>query len=68
MSTGKISDAIRSLTEKAKSLVLTLIDKVDKKKVLDIVRGKHPEPSKTSLNFLVSNEKFNKFALPSIHI
>ena len=44
MSTGRISIAIRSLTEKAKGGVLSLTDKVDKKTVLDVLRKKHPEP------------------------
>ena len=53
MSTGKISIAIRSLTEKAKGGVLSLTDKIDEKTVLDVLRKKHPEPCKANLNYLV---------------
>ena len=56
MSTGKISNAIRSLTEEAKRGVLSLTEKVDKKTVLYVLREKDPEPCKTNLNSLVSNE------------
>ena len=53
---GKISNAIRSLTEEAKGGVLSLTDEVDKKTVLDVLREKHPELRKANLNYLVSNE------------
>ena len=53
MSTGKISNAIRSLTEEAKGGILSLTDKVDIKTVLDILREKNLEPSKANLNYLV---------------
>ena len=56
MSTGKISNAIRSLTEEAKGGVLSLTEKVDKKTILYVLREKDPEPCKTNLNSLVSNE------------
>ena len=51
MSTGSI--ATRSLTEKAKSGVLSLTDKVDKKTILDVLRKKPAEPCKANLNYLV---------------
>ena len=53
MSTGKISIATRSLTEKAKSGVLSLTDKVDKKTILDVLRKKPAEPCKANSNYLV---------------
>ena len=56
MSKVKISNAIRSLTEEAKAGVLSLTVKVDMKTVLEVLREKPPEPSKASLNYLVSNE------------
>ena len=42
MSTGNISNAIRSLTEEAKSGALSLTDKVDKKTVIDVSRKNYP--------------------------
>ena len=40
MSTGKTTNAIRSLTEEAKVCVLSLTDNVDKKTVLGVLRKK----------------------------
>ena len=59
MSTGNISNAIRSLTEDAKSGYISLTHKVDKKTILDVLREKHPEPRKAKMNYLVSNEHPN---------
>ena len=56
MSTGKLSNAIRSLTEEAKAGVLSLTEKVDRKRVLDVLREQHPKPCKANLNYVVSNE------------
>ena len=59
MSVGRISNAIRSLTQEAEGGVLSLTDKVVKKTVPDVVHKKNPEPSKANLNYLVSNEQPN---------
>ena len=56
ISTGKISNAIRILTEEAKSDVLSLIDKFNMKTDLDVLREKHPKPSKANLNYILSNK------------
>ena len=48
-STGKLFNAIRSLTEEAKGGVLSLTDKVDMKQFPDVLRENHPEPSKAKL-------------------
>ena len=55
MSTGNISNAIRSLTEDAKGGgVLSL---THKKTVLDVLHEKHPEPRKANLKHQVSKDR-----------
>ena len=56
MSTEKAFNAIRNLIEEANSGVLFLTDKIDKKRMLDVLGETYPEPCKANLNYLVSDE------------
>ena len=56
MSTGEISDAIRSLTEEVKGDVLFLTDKFDKKTVVDVLHETSRRPCKAIMSYQVGKD------------
>ena len=65
METGKVSNALRCLTEESKGRVLPLNQKLGTKTVMDIIVEKHPAPQTANLDYVVKDPHL--YTLPYHH-
>ena len=65
METGKVSNALRCLTEESKGGVLPINQKLGTKLVMDILVEKHPAPQTAKLDYVVKDPNLN--TLPYHH-